>query len=776
MRIGADARRLDRRPTPGHRSDAVLTDPAEASPGPRLTYDAQVEAGDYLTHIPTATYGRPRMSGTTVARGAVAQLLRGDGLVVVNAPAGYGKTTVVALWEDADDRPFAWVRIEHLDNDPAHLLLHLAAAVAQVSPVDPAVLQYLQGAGRAVDTQLVPALVRTLEQAGPIVLVLDDVHEVAAPAAIEALRAVVDLLPGSATLALVGRQPPAIDLARRRLQGAVVEIGTPELTLTSSEGAAMFAAVAGGADGGTVARVVERCEGWAAGVVMAALALRDGAPAAAVTGRHRLMADYLVQEVLDQLDPDTATFLTESAVLDRFCADELDDLLGSNDSAAMLDAVVRSGSLFLVSLDAQGVWYRYHQLFGELLRARLRDRDPGRFRLLASRAAEWLARTGDTDGALLQALAAADRARVAALVGSDAVRLGFDGRAGVLARRLTLLDEAIFAEYPDAAIARAWLGVTIGDADLIQRSLLLASAADHGAPLSDGTPSVEVAAALIGSVIGVGGVREVIRHAETVCCAGDHLVNPWWGAATVMTGAALSMLGESDRARGQLEAALPVIDDLPGFHAAALAHLALLDLDEGDDVGASQHSSAARAIVDARDLSDMVPMVVVYAADAQVRARRGDVSGARAAVRATERLLPRLGDLSARTALLAHVLVAATAVEIDDTELCDAHLAAAQRARRREPDAVGIARRLAQVRERSAVRATRGVRPSLTAAELRLLPHLATHMSLQQIADELVIGRETVKSQAKSIYRKLGVSSRAAAVAEATASGLLDER
>ncbi|ORA36949.1 LuxR family transcriptional regulator [Mycobacterium aquaticum] len=732
--------------------------------------------GDWLTHIPAATYGRPRMSGTTVARGAVTQLLRGDGLVVVNAPAGYGKTTVVALWEDADPRPFAWARIEHLDNDPAHLLLHLAAAIDQVRPVDPAVLQYLQGAGRAVDTQLVPALVRALENAGPIVLVLDDVHELTAPTAVEALRDVVDLSPATATLALVGRQLPSVDLGRRRLQGGVVEIGVPDLILSGSEGAAMFAAVADGADSDIAARVLDTCEGWAAGVVMAALAMRDGASAAAVTGRHRVVADYLVEEVLNQLDPQTAEFLTESAVPDRFCAAELDTVLQRHDSAEMLAAVIRSGNLFLVSLDEQGIWYRYHQLFGELLRARLRDRDPGRFRLLASRAAEWLARTGDTDGALLQALAAEDRARAAALVGADAVRLGFDGRAGVLARRLDLIDEPMFAEYPDAAIARAWLGVTTGDSDLIQRSLLLASAADKGQPLSDGTVSVEVAAALIGSVIGVGGVREVIRHAETVCSAGDHLVNPWWGAATTMTGTALAMLGESDRARVQLEAALPVIEDLPGFQAAALAHLALLDIDEGDDVAASRHSSAARAIVDTRDLSDMVPMVVVYAVDALVRARRGDASGARTAVRATERLLPRLGDLSARTALLAHVLMAATAVEIDDPELCDAHLAAAQRAHRREPDAVGIARRLDQVRERSAVRATRGVRPSLTAAELRLLPHLATHMSLQQIADKLVIGRETVKSQAKSIYRKLGVSSRAAAVAEATASGLLDGR
>ena len=732
-------------------------------------------ARSWPAHIPVATVGRPATARAGVPRPGIAGVLKDrTGLVVIAAPAGYGKTTAVVQWDDADERPFAWARLDNLDNDPAHLLLHLATALNQIRPIDPAVLHYLQGAGRA-ETQLVSAFVRALESCGPVVLVLDDVHELSASAAVDTLRAVVDLAPNSTTLALIGRQMPALDLARRRLQGYVVEIGIPELKLSGPEGAAAFAALGAGMDKATIARVLDKCEGWAAGVVMAALALRDGAPAEAVTGRHRLVADYLVEEVLSQLEPDTVTFLTESAVLERFCADELDALLGRTDSAAMLDAITHSGNMFLVSLDAQGLWYRYHQLFGDLLRARLRDRDPDRFRELAARAADRLAQAGDVDGALTQALAADDRAQAAALVGMDAVRLGFDGRVGVLARRLSLIDEQTFTDYPDAAIARAWLGVMTGDAELIQRSLLTASAADTGEPLSDGTPSVEVAAALIGSLIGVGGVAEVIRHAETVCVAGDHLVNPWWGAATTMKGTALSMLGEAAQARATLESALPVTEDLPGFQAAALAHLAALDLLDGDLPAAVEHTASARSIVDSRDLSDMVPMVVVYAVDALVRARRGDVAGARSAVSATERLVDRLGDLSARTALMAHVLVAGAAVEIDDTELCDRHLLEAQRAHRRETGAVGVGQWLDRIRTLSAARAARGARSSLTTAELRLLPYLATHLSLQRIADELILGRETVKSQATSIYRKLAVSSRAAAVAEADRLGLLSE-
>jgi LuxR family maltose regulon positive regulatory protein len=739
------------------------------------TYDANVVGEGWVAHIPTATYGPPRLGSAVIARPIVTRTLSDSNakLVVVTAPAGYGKTTAVALWDDSDARTFAWVRLDHLDNDPAHLLLHLVTAVDQVAPVDAATLQYLRGPGRSVETQLVPAAIAALESAGPIVLVLDDIHELTHEAALSALRALVQLAPASTTLTLIGRTAPPLDLARRRLQGDVLEVGTEELKLSVVEAESALGSV-GGPAGPTAALVVDRCEGWAAGVVMAAMALRDGSSAHAITGRHRLVADYLVEEVLTRLEPAVESFLVESAVLDHFNAEDLDSVLQRDDSADLLSAIHASGNLFLVSLDAQGIEYRYHRLFADLLRARLRNRDPERFRFLASRAAEHLARAGDIDGALLQALAADDLAHAAALVERDAVRLGFDGRAGILERRLSLLDEHVFADHPDAAIARAWYGLTLGNADLIQRSLLLAAAADRGAALADGAPSVKVAAALVGSLVGIGGVLEVVRHADTVCAAGDHLVNPWWGAAASVKGGALSMAGDPENARATLESSLPVLDDLPGFRAVALAHLALLDLDDGALQSAAQRSAQARGIVDSRDLCDLVPMVLVYAVDGLVRSHRGDVAGAREAIRGTERLMDRLGDLAARTAALGHALTAATALEIDDPELCRRHLDAGLLASRREPDAAAVHLRLARVRELLAAHAQHGPRSALTAAELRLLPHLATHLSLQQIAGELHLGRETVKSQAKAIYRKLSVSSRADAVAEAARLGLLD--
>ncbi|NVN52840.1 LuxR C-terminal-related transcriptional regulator [Mycolicibacterium hippocampi] len=728
-------------------------------------------AGDWQPDIPAVTIGRPRIGGAVTARPAVLDRLQkaaGGDLVVMTAPAGYGKTAAAALWDDADERPFAWVRLDYLDEDPVHLLLHIATAVVELRGGDDGVLRYLRGPGRCPLTHLVPAVVQLLATSGPLVLVLDETHEVNAPDAVGALQVLIDAVPLSTTVALLGRFQLPLDLARRRLQQRVIQIGVDGLRFSSDEAAAVLASVGTPLDQATATAVVDLCEGWAAGLVLVAMALRDGVPVESITGRTSVVVDYLVEEVLKRLDPDTVTFLLESSVLDRFCAEQLDAVLERDDSGQMLESLWSSGNMFLIPLDQQRVWFRYHRLFGDVLRSRFRVTARRRFRHVASRAAELLERSGDIESALLKALDADDRARAAALVNREAVRLGFDGRAGVLARRLALLDARTFAEHPDAAVARAWLGVTTGDAELIQRSLMLAHRADTGQPLADGTPSVKVAAALISSLIGVNGVNDVIRHADVVLAAGDHLVNPWWGAATVMKGAAESMLGNVSRARTLLESALPVTDDIPGFQAAALAHLALMDLGSGDDEGAVATSDAARTIADKYDLCDVVPMVVVYAVSAVMSARVGDSAGARESVSITEKLLGRLGHLAGRTALMGHGLLAWTAAVIQDPELLSTHLDAAERARRREPDAVALLQRVDRVRAMAAG----GARP-LTAAELRLLPYLATHFSLQRIADELVVGRETTKSQATSIYRKLGVKSRAEAVSEARRVGLL---
>jgi LuxR family maltose regulon positive regulatory protein len=374
-------------------------------------------AGDWLPRIPAATIGRPRIADRVVQRPGVLRRLKAAGsgdLVVMSAPAGYGKTTAAALWDFEDDRPFAWVRIDHLDDDPAHLLLHVATAVVRLTETDRTLLRYLRGPGRPALTHLVPVVVQILEDCGPLVLVLDDVHKLSAADAVTALQMLIDEAPATTTPALLGRHMLPVALARRRLQRSVVEVDQEALRLSVEEAAEVLGSVSGPHSDATVAAVVDLCEGWAAGVILTAMALRDGTALEALTRRNNLVVDYVVEEVIDRLDGDTATFLVEPAVLDRFTAEQLDTVLGRDDSARMLEMLYGSGNPFLIAIDHHRVWYRYHHLFGDVLRGRLRDLAPARFRELATRAADLLERDGDIDGALLQALDAGDRTRAAA--------------------------------------------------------------------------------------------------------------------------------------------------------------------------------------------------------------------------------------------------------------------------------------------------------------------------------------------------------------------------
>src|SRR5690348_3685080 len=184
-------------------------------------------------------------------------------MVTVTAPAGYGKTTAVALWDETDGRPFAWARLDHLDNDPAHLLLHAATAVAAVSRLDDAVLDYLRGPGREPLAQLLPALVSALEAVGPLVVVLDDAHHLDDPQALAALRALIDTAPPSVVLAVVGRGPLPVELGRRRLVDGVVEVDARTLRMTDDEAATAIASVGLACDGVTMSRITRHCEGWA---------------------------------------------------------------------------------------------------------------------------------------------------------------------------------------------------------------------------------------------------------------------------------------------------------------------------------------------------------------------------------------------------------------------------------------------------------------------------------------------------------------------------------
>ncbi|MCC7018692.1 MAG: hypothetical protein IT332_02985 [Ardenticatenales bacterium] len=392
------------------------------------------------------------------------------GLVLLSAPAGFGKTSILAEWAARTDRPVAWLAIGPRDHDPMQFAAHLAAALRPLAPSAVDALAPLiapgrgpaEGQGTAGVEAAIRALAGALYGAEPSsVLVMDDVHELADPAHWTVVEAFLAERPPSIALILASRSDPPLPLARWRLAGALAEFREADLRLDRDALMAVVAHVAGVSLTGAQAAVLEaRTEGWAAGVQAAALALQDRQDVAAAVARfagdHRFILDYLDEEVIDRQPPAVLSFLLDVAILDRLSPALCDAVRGtsSGDSAAWLDRLTHQG-LFLQPLDVVGETYRFHRLFADRLRHRLERTAPDRAVALHRRAAAWFAANDDLDDAIAHALQG-DTALAADLIGQAAPgRLAGRQAATVLGWLRALPEQALRAD-PRLMVAMAW--------------------------------------------------------------------------------------------------------------------------------------------------------------------------------------------------------------------------------------------------------------------------------------------------------------------------------
>ena len=338
---------------------------------------------------------RPVLRPGTVCRSSLIGWLARDAspIVSVAAPAGYGKTTLLAQWAEDDGRAFAWVSVDDADNDPKVLLTYVAQALDSVQPVGEPVFEALASPVSSVPGSVVPRLGSAFaSMTVPVVLVLDGVHVLHSRPDRAALSALADHVPTGSRLVLAGRDQPPLRIARLRAEGRIPEIGRADLSLTAAEASSLLrqtGVVLGEAE---AAELYRRTEGWAAGLYLAALAIRDGgAPpgaAGSVGGDDRFIADYLESEFLARISPRDREFLVRTAVLERMCGPLCEAVLERPGAAAALAELARS-NLLLVPLDRRGMWYRYHYLFRDMLRAELERTEPGLVPVLQRRAAAW---------------------------------------------------------------------------------------------------------------------------------------------------------------------------------------------------------------------------------------------------------------------------------------------------------------------------------------------------------------------------------------------------
>ena len=433
----------------------------------------------------------PVLRSGTVSRPGLVNRLRANStlpVVTIVAPAGYGKTTLLAQWAERDSRPFAWISLDEHDDDALVLLRHFAAALHAIRPLDESVLDALAAPASSIWVSILPRLGSALGAPGEgLVIVVDNAHLLRSRESAEALMAMADHLSEGSALVLAGRATPALPIAALRTSATLFEIGVDELALTPREGQLLLHSTGAELTLAEATELVRHCEGWPAGLYLAALALRDDAERARDGNSiepgdpDRHLADYLREQYVSRLGPSALRFLRRTSVLDRMCGALCDAVLRGKGSALELEKIERS-NLFLVPLDRQRVWYRYHHLFRDLLRRELAEHEPELEPVLHRRAAAWYEAKGDHESALEHAQAAGDVDHMAQIVTAVALRVYVDGRAVAVERWLArFADQELLERYPELALQGSLIHALRGRIEEADRWLKIAEAGSPGA-------------------------------------------------------------------------------------------------------------------------------------------------------------------------------------------------------------------------------------------------------------------------------------------------------
>ena len=728
---------------------------------------------------------RPLIRPGTVCRSSLIERLgRGDPgpIVSVVAPAGYGKTTLLSQWAERNGQAFAWVSVDEADNDAKVLLSYVAAALDAVEPIDERVFDALASPVSSVAGSVVPRLGRAFSlMTSPVVLVLDDVHVLGNSECRAALSVLADHVPAGSRLALAGRAEPPLRVARLRAEGKIMEIGPDDLSLTCDEASSLLRNVDLSLAEEDVAELHERTEGWPAGLYLAALYLREGGSFASASfsfgGDDRLVSDYLESEFLSRISRRQRAFLTRTAVLERMCGPLCEAVLEMAGSAAIL-ADLAGSNLLLVPLDRRGEWYRYHHLFRDMLLAELHRLEPGLMPVLRRRAAGWYLRNGWPEEALEYFMAAEDVDGAARLVGQLAVPAYRQGRVTTIQRWFGWLEDRGGIEgHPMVAVLASLFSALTGRPVDAERWADAVDRWQYGDPARPGDPSAEAWAALLRTFLCRRGTEQMRADADEAVrrFAAGSFVTP---APALMQGIARILCGDLDGGDLSLEDAVSVGEeaDAPDDLAVALCERSLVAMARNQWDRAEVLADQAPTVLRRAGIEESFATPLICALRARAAMHRGDVPAARRELVSAQHLRPLLTYALPYFAVQARIELARVHLALADLPGARTLMREVDDLLKRRPrlgTLVGEARELRARLSREHGSSVPGA-SALTAAELRLLPLLSTHLSFPEIAEQMFLSRFTVKSQAMSIYHKLGASSRNQAVGRSRELGLLE--
>jgi len=709
------------------------------------------------------------------------RVLAADGARVVSviAPPGYGKTTFLAQWAARSPRPSAWVSVDRQDNDPAVFLTYVAIGLDRIAPLPPRVFRALASPSVSNAAAAVAALDAALaDLSEPISLILDHVEVLQNQQCIDAMAEIAIHLPAGSQLAFASRRALPFPSALLRAQGQLEEVGALDLAMDEEEARALLEGAGIRLADAETSDLIRRTEGWPAGLYLAALAHRAGGSnvsgAIPFTGDDRFMADYLRSELLSRLSRRDVTFLTRTSILDRLSGPLCDAVLGATGSGRILDRL-EARNLLVVSLDRRREWFRYHHLFRDLLLHELRRREGHLEPELHARAASWFETNGFPETAVDHAQLDRDGDRAARLVLTMAQPVWASGRLDTVLGWMEWFEaEHLVERYPELAVHGALIYALLGRPAEAERWTAAAEREPPSGRSSDGSTMLGLLAYLR-AFLCRDGVEEMRLDALV---AWDGLVpgSPYRPSMLHTEGVSYLLEGDPDRADAVFARAFDaaLLAGAQPLVAMVLAERSEVATLRGDWAEAGRLADRAAAIVSEGRFGHYWTSAIVYAWAARVALHRGDLAAARSHVSRATRLRPLLTYALPVVSVQALLHLARAYLALGDPNGALVLLRQVQDIVQQRPLLGDLTDRAAELRTEveAAGRGSIGA-SALTNAELRLVPFLSTHLSFREIGERLYVSRHTVKSQAMSIYRKLGVSSRSQAIQRMRDAGLL---
>jgi len=711
------------------------------SPAWRASAHAElVEGAQVGRHFPPGFVRRPELvSRLTSARNA--------SLALIVAPPGYGKSTLLSDWAEHDERAFIWLGLQ----------------LGEAGIEAPLLASAIDGAGQC---------------AGAYVVVLDDAHLVAPDSLRGLLEAVLAVLDDGSMVALASRTELQLPVGRLRAHRALVEVRINDLAMSRAESAAVLRQAGLHPDAAALQSLLQRTEGWPAAVYLAGLSLSEHPDPpvglAGFRGDDHLLSEYLRDEVLSVLPAHMMSFLLRTSILDQLSGPACDAVLAQRGSALMLAALARESPL-LEPLNRAHDVYRWHPLFRDALAAELRRREPGLSSVLHRRASRFFREHGDTDRAIDHACAARDARLTGDLIWASIA--GYLARGGIdrVGRWLSSFGEDEIAAHGPLALCAAHHSLVLGNAEEAQHWASIAGAALEEDQTGPRARSLAVGIGLIVATIARGGAA-AMRQAAQRAYELEPDGGPWRPALSCL-------MGVAEHLAGNREAAVRLLDDCvergggaaPWAMVVALAQRAVIAIEQADWELAEELTDQAERVIADRGLTEAPVVAVAFATSAAARAHQGRADEAKQDLRRGIDLLVVLGDVIAWYGAETRILLAHASLWLADVVGARTLLAQASRLARRTPDAVVFEHWFDRAWSHMDTLAETSLAgpSSLTIAELRVLRFLPSHRSFREIAAQLGVSANTIKTQAHAVYRKLGVASRSEAVARAHEAGLL---